>query len=249
MNLGAAFLLGLAGSLHCAVMCGPLVLALCAARRGRSRPILDGLSYHGGRIALYGLLGAICGLLGAALAWAGLQRWLSIAAGAAILAAALGSFRGGLARVAPQFVAWLKIQFGRWLRRESSASVALLGAINGLLPCGLVYVACAAAAAGGSVGQGTATMLAFGLGTAPMMLSITLGGGHFAPFFARRARGVVLACSVAAGILLILRGLAATSPGACPACHRVEIVAPRIGQRLPIYVERIGSAPPIVRAS
>ena len=107
MNLLAAFFLGLAGSLHCAAMCGPLVLAVNAARRQdpaspRADFAAETLStifaYHGGRLVTYGILGAVSGLIGAAIVFAGFQRWISIAAGCLILLGALTSFRAALGR-------------------------------------------------------------------------------------------------------------------------------------------------------
>ena len=96
-----------------------------------------------------------------------------------------------------------------------------------MLPCGLVYVACAAAAAGGGVRAGVATMLAFGLGTAPMMLSVGLAGKAARRGGAIRAGRVVMVCATAVGVLLIVRGLALGIPylsphyqeGQGPACE------------------------------
>lgn len=85
MNLVAAFFLGLAGSLHCAAMCGPLLLAVNAAGGQKPGGILYNFTCHTGRLVTYSLLGAVSGLIGAAIVFAGLQRWLSIAAGSLIL--------------------------------------------------------------------------------------------------------------------------------------------------------------------
>ena len=171
MNFLAAFLLGLAGSLHCAAMCGPLVLAVNAGRRP-----LHHFACLGGRLVTYMFLGALSGLIGAAIVFAGLQRWLSIAAGSLVLLASLASFRGPWGGLAGKVVSAARAKFGRLLRDRTLGAAALLGGLNGLLPCGLVYVACAAAAAAGSLNGGVGVMLAFGLGTAPMLLSIGLAG-------------------------------------------------------------------------
>jgi len=215
VNLCAAFLLGLAGSLHCAVMCGPLVLALAAARRGCGNPALNTLIYHGGRILLYVALGAVSGLAGAALAFAGLQRWISIAAGLTILLTIFVPAER-LFGVSPALISLVKSRFSKLLRSPRLAAVALLGALNGLLPCGLVYVACAVAAASGGVAQGALTMLAFGLGSSPMLLSIAFAGRKISPSNPLRLRRVVLACSIAAGILLTMRGLSLGIPYLSP---------------------------------
>src|ERR1043165_9937272 len=96
MDLWTAFILGLLGSLHCAGMCGPLALALPATSPGASAYLLGRVAYNVGRIATYGLLGAVFGLLGMTFVLAGLQRWASLAAGAAILLGLAASSRFAL---------------------------------------------------------------------------------------------------------------------------------------------------------
>jgi hypothetical protein len=216
MNLAAAFLLGLLGSLHCAAMCGPLLLAVNAARGQKPGGIFYNFTYHAGRIFTYGVLGAVSGLIGAAIVFAGLQRWLSIAAGSLILLGALGSLRARWSGIPGKIVSAIKTRFGRSLGDRTFSAAALLGGLNGLLPCGLVYIACAAAAAAGSVSAGVATMLAFGLGTAPMLLSIGLLGKAIRwgnPMYLRR---VVVAGVTLAGVLLIVRGLSLGIPYLSP---------------------------------
>jgi len=226
MSLVAAFILGLAGSLHCAAMCGPLTLALAGARRQASSawPWL----HHGGRLATYAILGAISGTLGAAVVWAGFERWLSIGAGATVLILALRQLYGR-----PGFAARLgsrlKSRFVPLLRSQSKLSTIGLGALNGLLPCGLVYVACVAAAASGTVLAGVAVMLAFGLGTAPLLFGIHFTSRSFRWTGLAQRRQTVLVCAIVAGCLLIFRGMALGVPylspsigdgkvGAC--CHK-----------------------------
>jgi sulfite exporter TauE/SafE len=113
------------------------------------------------------------------------------------------------------------------LCRRSLSSVALLGVLNGFLPCGLVYVACAAAAATGGLASGSLYMVAFGLGTLPMMLAISLSG-KLVPFSLRLrlARAIPFCIVVLAG-LLIVRGLSLGIPYLSPdisdpqsCCHR-----------------------------
>lgn len=225
MNMLAAFLLGLAGSLHCAAMCGPLLLAVSAARRQNLSPaaagfyggdLLHGLAYHGGRLATYICLGAVSGLIGAAFVLAGLQRWVSIGAGGLILLGALTSFRARWSGLAGKAVGAMKSRFGRLLGRRDPGAAALLGGLNGLLPCGLVYAACAAAAASGSARAGAGAMLAFGLGTAPMTLTMSVAGkaaGWVSPW---RLKRVVLVCATTVGVLLIVRGLGLGIPYLSP---------------------------------
>jgi sulfite exporter TauE/SafE len=214
MNLLAAFLLGLAGSLHCAAMCGPLVVAVNAAR-GRNG-LVHNLAYHGGRLFTYGVLGAISGLIGGAIVFAGFQRGLSTVAGCLILFGALASLRKGPGGIAARVAHFVKTKFGPFLRDRTLGSAVILGGLNGLLPCGMVYVACAAAATAAGVAGGIAVMLAFGVGTVPMLLSVGLAGkalGWGNPLHLRRA---ALVSVTIVGALLIVRGLSLGIPYLSP---------------------------------
>ena len=85
MQLWTALMIGFAGSLHCAGMCGPLVLAMPATSGSFGAHLTGRLAYNAGRIVTYGVLGLLFGLFGQMIGLAGFQRWVSIAAGAAIL--------------------------------------------------------------------------------------------------------------------------------------------------------------------
>ena len=165
MILWTALLLGLVGSLHCAGMCGPLALALPTTGNARATFVLGRVAYNVGRILTYCLLGAAFGLIGQTLAFAGFQRWVSIAAGLAILLGLLVFSRSTVSLPVARGVTWIKSGLGALLRRRSLASVFSLGVLNGLLPCGLVYAACAGAVATGDLLSGVEYMAAFGFGT------------------------------------------------------------------------------------
>ena len=232
-----ALLLGLAGSLHCVGMCGPLAIALPHAPGSSATSVLGGrLLYNLGRVLTYAALGALFGLLGQTLLMAGWQRALSISAGVLILAyllsARLGRGRWSLESAALRVVAPVQRVLGRLLKQASARGLLAIGLLNGLLPCGLVYVALAGAAATGAAWSGAAFMAAFGLGTVPMMLALSLAGPSIYRRFRGRFQAVIpLALGVMA-VLLILRGLelgipyvspdlgAQVEAGATPACCR-----------------------------
>lgn len=216
MELWSALILGVLGSLHCAGMCGPLALALPSVGRTPASFVAGRLAYNAGRVITYGLLGAFFGLIGGTLAVAGLQRWLSIAAGAAILIGLLLSSRFALALPAINTVGWLKSAFGKLLQQRTLSSLLFLGGLNGLLPCGLVYVACAGATATGNLQTGVMYMLVFGLGTVPMMLGIGLFGQKLQIWFRFRLEKLVPACLTLVAVLLILRGLSLGIPYVSP---------------------------------
>lgn len=226
--LWTAFMLGFVGSLHCAGMCGPLAMAVPVVGEGRAAILRSRLIYNLGRITTYAVMGAIVGLLGQAFALAGVQRWISLAAGALILMGVLVSSRWLSGLSLNRGIVRLKSTFGLLLQRRTFGAVTLLGALNGLLPCGLVYVACTAALASHHWWEGVAYMTLFGLGTVPMMFGLGMVGLKLQSALRFRLQRLVPASLAIVGGLLLLRGLAlgipyvspadpATGP-ACPMC-------------------------------
>jgi len=226
MDYGLAIALGLIGSLHCAAMCGPLQLALPILPGGAGRVVLGRFIYQLGRVATYALLGVAGGLVGKSIFLAGFQSGLSIALGVAVLAGFVVSKRVAVSAPVVRLVGKLKIAMSAQLRQRSFRSLALLGMLNGLLPCGLVYVALAGAVARGTILSGVGYMAAFGLGTMPMMLALSLSGKLFPSALRLKLnRAIPYAVCLLAG-LLILRGmslgipyvspdLASATPGCC----------------------------------
>lgn len=216
MALWTAFLLGFVGSLHCAGMCGPLALALPVVGRTRASFLLSRLIYNLGRLVTYGVLGLVFGLLGATLALAGLQRWLSLAMGTALLIGLLASSRPAVGTPAIKLVVWVKAGLGQLLQRRSFTALFTLGLLNGLLPCGLVYVAGAGATATGSLLTAMEYMLGFGAGTLPMMLGIGLARRPLQALVRFPTRRLITASLLMVALLLILRGLALGIPYVSP---------------------------------
>jgi sulfite exporter TauE/SafE len=241
----AALLLGLLGSLHCLGMCGPLALALpVRPGTGRGGLVAGRLAYNLGRAVTYSLLGAVVGLLGHGLRLAGLQRALSLGAGAVILwhvagrlgwrtriAAALGRVaRAGRRPTAPVSAWSRRLQAAMAPRlRVAGGSPWVFGLLNGLLPCGLVGIALVGAAATGSALAGAAFMGLFGLGTLPLMFAASLvGGAATARFGGRLQRWAPVALGLLA-LLFLARGVAvpgARAEGVPPPCHGAEVSNP-----------------------
>jgi uncharacterized protein len=223
----SGLLLGLVGSLHCAGMCGPLLLALPGSGRLSCGFFTGRLAYNLGRILTYCSLGVVFGLLGRSLALAGVQRWVSIALGIALLLGLFSSRKLAVWGPLIILVGRLKHRMGNLLRERSFSSLLTLGLLNGLLPCGLVYVACAGAVASGGFYSGIEYMAGFGLGTSPMMLGIGLSG-RLVPLKLRLQLRKAIPVSVfVLGSLLILRGLGLGIPyispdlaGGSSCCHR-----------------------------
>ena len=217
MDFGLAFALGILGSLHCAAMCGPLQLALPVPIGGGAGRFIGGrILYQLGRVTTYCLLGVLAGLVGKSILLAGLQRWLSIALGVAVLAGYFISKKIALSAPAVRFVMWLKAAMSAQLQKRNLSSLALLGMLNGLLPCGLVYVALAGAAVCSAVWSAIAYMAAFGFGTLPMMLALSLSGKVFPPALRLKLRAAIPAGVCVLAALLILRGLSLGIPYLSP---------------------------------
>ena len=229
MQLWPAFLLGFLGSAHCAAMCGPLALALPGTGTTRAAFGAGRVAYNLGRIFTYSLLGALFGLLGRGFAVAGLQRWVSLVVGAAILLSLLTKKRLGLGVAPAKAIGWLKSSLGQLFRRRTLGALFAIGVLNGFLPCGLVYWACAAATTAGTVATGLGYMIAFGLGTVPMMLTLALAGQKLQVALRFKLARLIPISLALVGALLFLRGLAldipylspklAAPPGATGCCH------------------------------
>ena len=216
MELSLAFFLGLLGSLHCAAMCGPLMLALPVPPGGAGRFATGRIVYQFGRVATYCTLGVIAGLVGQSLLLAGIQRWLSIALGVVILLGFFLSKKAAVSAPAVRFVMWLKTAMSAQLRRRTFSSLTLLGLLNGLLPCGLVYAALAMAVTQKTILAATAFMAVFGAGTLPVMLAASLSGKCLPPALRTKLRGAIPLGIILLAALLILRGLSLGIPYVSP---------------------------------
>ncbi len=215
----AGAILGLAGSLHCAVMCGPLVLAMNpTARLPRQQACLQMLGYHAGRLLTYALLGGLVGSIGEELIPAGIGRGLAVGAGALLVLAAAGATIGtGLRPIARAWSSLALLASSRaiaFARRHHRLGHAVLGAANGLLPCGLLYAALAAAVSSGGVIHSVALMIGFGSGTIPMLLALTMSAATIPATVRQRFRLVLPAVMALAGVLLIARGIQPVGPAA-----------------------------------
>ena len=216
--LWTALLVGFVGSLHCGVMCGPLVLAVSRRRRFD----VTHLAYHSGRIATYCVIGLLFGTLGSTFALVGFQRWISILAGFFILGAVFSGRRVRIYSVIGRLTNRIQTGFGSLLKQRGLTSRLALGALNGLLPCGLVYVAAAGAAAMASSMGGILYMAMFGLGTIPMLCTVALIGPRIS-LLARLGPKIIPASLAVVGVMLVLRGLAIGVPYLSPSsglsCH------------------------------
>jgi uncharacterized protein len=202
----AAFILGLAGSVHCLGMCGPLVLAMPFGQ-GKARG-LRMIVYHFSRSVMYALMGLIIGLLGMGFHLAGWQSPISIAAGLMVIMIGIWQLagRGGFkVNITSRFVSDMRRKYIQ--KSGGMGKNALLGFINGLLPCGLVYTALAASIAAGGITESALFMFVFGISTIPALFALGWLPMLFPGFAGRRLTRAIPLITIFIGLLFVLRGM------------------------------------------
>jgi sulfite exporter TauE/SafE len=183
----AVLVASLFGSLHCAGMCGPLVVFAMGSTEAQSlgSRLLVQVAYHGGRLATYALVGAVCGLVGAALdlggALVGLHRVAALLAGGMmVLVGLVAVLRYAGVRMphvpAPPFL----LRIVQWGQRAAIGlqpvpRSLVIGLLTAFLPCGWLYAFAIIAAGTASGLWGAAVMVAFWLGTVPVLASLGVG--------------------------------------------------------------------------
>ena len=203
----ALFLVGLLGGTHCIGMCGGIVGALSL---GGSRNFALPFAYNAGRIISYAAAGAFAGAVGeAGIALAGpLPGRIALSALANLMLMAMGLYLMGVTRALAfveraGHVLWRRIQplTRRFVPARRLAQAFPLGLLWGWLPCGMVYSALAVALTSGSAWRGVGLMLAFGLGTWPVLLATGLAAERITALLRRRS------VRMAGGVLVILFGI------------------------------------------
>jgi sulfite exporter TauE/SafE len=203
------FFLGLVGSVHCVGMCGPLVMGLpIGDKKGIQKGIAISM-YHVGKIATYSLLGVVFGLLGSQILINKIQQNLSVIIGVMILI-----YVFYLIVLIPKKILSLNFFYqpiasllSRLFKQNNVFLYLVIGLLNGLLPCGMVYLALTSALATQHVLQGGVLMFFFGLGTTPALLLVSFGGQMLSPVFRKKMQNYLPALLITMGLVLILRGM------------------------------------------
>jgi sulfite exporter TauE/SafE len=203
-SLIAALLLGFVSSAHCVGMCGPLVLSMPVRHLSEAgRWSASGL-YHAGRIGVYALGGLVFGLAGHQFVLAGWQQGLSVLLGSLILCRLV--WRSQWLPV-NRFSIYLQRTVTRLWNASFRGKYFFLGAATGLLPCGMVYIALAAALTTDGPLRAAGFMAFFGLGTLPMLLGLQVTGRMVGMSTRMRLRRAIPYVTALTAVLLILRGL------------------------------------------
>jgi sulfite exporter TauE/SafE len=205
----SAFILGFTGSFHCVGMCGPIALSIPA--KNTQTKFISTCLYLVGKTITYTLLGFIFGLFGRQLMIAGLQQWLSIATGILLLFVVVVMLINVRWYHENKITGWISNKllpmFRIVLKNRGNVTPLWMGMLNGLLPCGLVYLGIIGSLATGSVWQGGLFMLVFGMGTAPVMLSFLLMAKQFNFNYRHRLQKLAPLFISLVAVILILRGL------------------------------------------
>lgn len=206
-----ALTLGFLGSFHCIGMCGPIALSLPINTTSFFHKVSHLLLYNFGRTLTYSFLGLVFGTIGQTFNFFGIQQYLSITIGVIILMSIF--FTSGFA-AKHQITAsiykgmnGIKKTLSKLFQRQGWMSVFSIGLLNGLLPCGLVYMGIAGALASGSYTNGALFMFFFGLAIIPVMLSLSFFGNLISLSFKNSIRSITPYVLSVMAVLLILRGL------------------------------------------
>lgn len=215
-----AFLLGLLGSFHCIGMCGPIAFMLPVHKFSFTNKIIKVTTYHLGRLISYAIIGLLFGLLGKGIYLFGMQQKLSVAMGVLMILIILLPFTrikvftsGGIFF---KLISKLKAALGKELAKPGTDTYLSLGLLNGLLPCGLVYMAVIGAIASGDALQGSLYMVLFGLGTVPVMTLAVFAVNTLNTKTRIKLTKVIPIFVVILGVLFIIRGLGLGIPYLSP---------------------------------
>lgn len=225
MDLITPLTIGLIGSFHCIGMCGPIVVALPLKKHNLISKITGAILYNSGRILTYSILGILFGLLGRGIHLAGFQQWTSILLGAAMIVSVLFPFifreKITIAGLFSGFAARLILRLKKLFTDRSYFSLLMIGLLNGLLPCGLVYVAIAGAINSGNVISGALFMMLFGIGTVPLLLIASLASDAIGQKVRSKMQKAVPYFVFMLGVLFILRGMSLGIPYVSPTTEKL----------------------------
>ncbi len=228
IEYGFAFSAGLLGGLHCAGMCGPIVLGYTSTPVTLALPggevisyerkyiasLVPHLFYNGGRVISYAMVGGLAGTIGATfILGAGLRAYVSIVLGALMILAGLAETQL-LRKPKAGFLAGGAIAniIKDVLRTDTLESRFMLGFVTPLLPCGLLYGMVFGAASSGSPVGGAIMMALFAMASAPALVIVGMLAGVLkekARRYGTRLAGIII---IAMGIVTIARGAGIAPP-------------------------------------
>lgn len=223
----AGLAIGMLGSFHCIGMCGPLALSLPIKTDNNFTRFLSTFLYNAGRVCTYAFLGFLFGWIGRSMFIFGVQQFLSVIIGIIILLFLLLGNRISKKNISinwlNRFYARVRRVLGGLYTQNTFSAVFFIGLLNGLLPCGLVYMAIAGALATGDVISSMVFMAAFGLGTLPLMWSLAFFGNYISTGIRLKIRRIYPYALGLMACLLIVRGLGLGIPYLSPRLFGTEV--------------------------
>lgn len=208
LSIFAGLGIGLLGSFHCIGMCGPIALSLPVYGKSQIEKIFLIVLYNIGRANAYAAFGLLFGFIGTRFSVFGYQQIFSIIVGLLIL---FSVFFGRMFvmrfTIFQGLIHKLKYNLAKLLQSEKQVySYIFIGFLNGLLPCGLVYIAIASAMVLSNVFASATFMFMFGLGTFPLMMSLMIFGKFISISMRKKIQKLIPIFVVFTGCILILRG-------------------------------------------
>jgi sulfite exporter TauE/SafE len=206
-NFLVGLLLGLAGSLHCIGMCGPLVMLFPLNGTSKCLGLINSLVYQLGRVLVYVLLGLLFGAVFQIIDLKYFERYFSIGIGILFFVLWVREVSIKTKSTRNSFQAIILNLFGKVLQLKSYFGMFLGGMMNGLLPCGLVYGALLAAFGTGTTQGSMIFMFGFGLATIPSMILLSFFKNAITIKFRQKLSKMLPWWLLILGIWFLLRGM------------------------------------------
>ncbi len=223
----SGLVLGFLTSFHCVGMCGPIAIALPLHGESKLRKLFGGLLYNFGRTTTYVIFGFILGLFGQSLGALGFQRWVSIIAGILMIVTVISPslFKSNFnpSGILNSLLSNVKLALKKLFSTRSYSSLYLIGLLNGLLPCGPLYMAFIISTGTGNSITAAIFMLMFGLGTIPLLFLVTILGNFISVPLRNKMNSLFPILIVIIGILFILRGLNLGIPYLSPKEEKIKM--------------------------
>jgi uncharacterized protein len=202
-----ALLMGLTGSLHCAGMCGPIVWVMPFHGMSGMRKWAGIFLYHAGRISMYAFMALVLHSFRSLFQpqW---QQYVSIGIGGLLLLIGLLYFiPGNKLQMKLPYTRYIQQKLGKFIGDPSLTGLLLAGVMNGLLPCGLVYIALSSTIALPHTTDAVLLMYIFGAGTLPMLVGLTVVRNKVSFLQRFKIRRFVPVLMFLFGCLFVLRGM------------------------------------------
>jgi sulfite exporter TauE/SafE len=223
----SAVVFGFVTGFHCLGMCGPIAVALPLKQESKFAKVMSAVLYNFGRAVTYAVMGAVFGFFGQSFAMAGFQKWIGIIMGSLmilyVIFPAIFKNRFDTETLGFKYTGKLKLKLGILFQKRTYPGLFAIGLLNGLLPCGPVYAAIAAAIATGGVVSGSLFMFLFGLGTLPFLLTVSLIGNLISINLRKKLSKLVPITIVIIGLLFVLRGLGLGIPYLSPPDKKLKV--------------------------